>query len=155
MKKLKYIFGVLAILLLVVLLLNFFGVVPFTWKTVRTGDFGSFHVPENWDISTIDGYTYISSNKNGESKDILIQYDSGGYTNPYFDDIEELVWLQDEWFSNSAGMINYEIRYKDGSSVKIWALEFWGSGLEFVTYFCLDDSVSEYTLKKIVNSFGS
>ena len=136
MKKLKYIFGVLAILLLVVLLLNFCGVVPYNWKTVNTGDFGRFRVPENWDISIIDGYTYISSNENGERKDILIQYASGGYTNPYFDDIEELVWLQDEWFSNSAGMINYEIRYKNGSSVKIWALEFWGLDAEFITYFC-------------------
>lgn len=155
MKKLKYVFGILAILLVAVLLLDFFGVVPFTWKTVKTEDFGSFRVPGNWEISTIDGYTYISSNKNGERKDILIQYESTGYTNPYFDNIEELVWLQDEWFSNGAGMINYEIHYKDGSSAKIWALEFWSSGSGFVTYFCLDDSVSEYTLKKIVNSFGS
>ncbi|MBE6958454.1 MAG: hypothetical protein E7447_04815 [Ruminococcaceae bacterium] len=154
MKKFKYILALLSTLLLVVLVLNLAGAVRYSWKTVKTGDFGSFRVPESWDISIIDEYTYISLNKNGESKNILIQYASGGYTNPYFDDIEELVWLQDEWFSNGAGMINYEIHYKNGSTAQIWALEFWGLDAQFITYFCLDDSLSEYTLKKIVNSFG-
>lgn len=155
MKKRKCVYGLLIVLFLVLLIfiLNFCGVVPYNWKTVKTGDFGSFRVPESLEISIIDGYTYISSNENGESKDILIQYASGGYTNPYFDDIEELVWLQDEWFSNSAGMIAYEIHYKNGSSIKIWALEFWSLDAQFNTYFCMDDSISEYTLKKIVNSY--
>lgn len=154
MKKRKCVFGLLIVLFLVLLIfnLNFCGV-PYNWKTVKTGEYGSFRVPESWNISVIDEYTYISSNESGDSKNILVQYASGGYTNEYFDDIEELVWLQDEWFSNSAGMINYEIRYKNGSSVKIWALEFWSLDAQFNTYFCMDDSISEYTLKKIVNSY--
>ena len=157
MRKVIYLLGLLAILIiavcLVLLILEPY-IVPNDWKNVEIGGYGSFKVPESWDVSIADEFIYISSEKNGESKNILVQYRDNGKINPAFVQIEELIWMWDENFSNSTGITKYQVRYKDGSSTEMLALYFTGPDISGSTVFlCLDDSISESTLKRIANSY--
>ena len=94
--------------------------------------------------------------ENGDSKNILVQYSNDARVNPYFDQIEESVWLEDENYSNSTGIIKTEVHYKDGSKAEMFKLYFTfagPNGFKSAEFFCLDTSVSENTLKKIAKSY--
>lgn len=124
------------------------------WKTAQIGKYGSIQVPESWKISTADEFIYFSLEENGGSKDVLVQFRSDENINEYFAEIEELVWLRDENFSNSAGIMKQKAYYQDGSSAEIFALHFTGpNAYESTEFLCVDGSVSEDTLKKIAKSF--
>lgn len=158
MKKTMYLIGLLVTLMIVVglvlLILDSY-IIPSDWKEIEIGGFGSVKVPESWEVSVVDGFIYISSDGSGESKNILVQSQSCGYVNKHFAEIEELLWVQDEWLSNGAGIIKYEVRYKDGSSAEIFALEFTriDTYYESTVFLCLNDSITEGMLKKIANSY--
>lgn len=157
MKKVMYLIGVLVILIvfvcLVLLILDPY-IIPNDWQNIEIEKYGSFKVPGSWEVSIIGGYMYISSEENGESKNILVQYRDNGNINPDFAQIEELIWMWDENFSNSTGITKYQVRYKDGSSAEMLTLYFTESDVSGSTEFlCLDDSISESTLKKIANSY--
>ncbi len=124
------------------------------WKTVEIEGYGTLKVPENWKLSIVDDFIHFSSDESGESKDVLVQYSKPGSTNEQFDDIKDFVWLVDENYSNSAGIIKYEVLYQNGTSAEMFILYFTEiNNLEFSEFICVDTSVSEDILKKITKSY--
>ncbi len=127
---------------------------PNNWQTVEIKDFGNMKVPENWKLSTKNGFIYFSVQEGSENKNVFAQYSNAEGINPNFAKIEKFDWLQDENFSNSTGVIKNKVFYEYGTSVELYTVYFTGSNVEDVTEFlCLDDSVIEDTLKKIAKSY--
>lgn len=124
------------------------------WKMIEIEGYGSIKVPEIWKFSIVDEFIYLSSEESGDSKDVLVQYRSDKNINKHFAEIEELVWLQDENFSNGTCITKSEVHYQDGASVEMFTLYFTGPNVyESTEFFCLDNSISEDTLKKIAKSY--
>lgn len=153
---------------LALLLLSSCGV-PDSWQTIELEGVGNFRAPETWKISIIDGFMFISSEENGESKNVLVQYTYSEldiyvyecYTkfdiNKYFEDIEVREFISGTAFSNETTVCRYRFQYKDGSTAEMFLVSFSNfdrSGIEKEAEFlCLDDSISESILEKIANSF--
>lgn len=124
------------------------------WKMIEIEGYGSIKVPESWKISIVDEFIYFSTEENGDSKNILVQYRSDKNINKHFAEIEELMWLEDENFSNCTSVTKSEVHYRDGSSAEMFSLCFTGpNNYESTEFFCLDNSISEDILKKIANSY--
>lgn len=140
-------------ILIVLLFLNACGTTD-NWKLIEIEKYGSIKVPKNWKFSIDDEFVYFSLEESGDSKNILVQYRSDKNINKYFAEVEELVWLQDENFSNGACITKNEVHYQDGSSVEMFSLYFTGPKInESMEFFCLDNSISEDTLRKISKSY--
>lgn len=151
---------------LALLLLSSCGV-PDSWQTVELEGVGNFRVPETWKISIIDGFMFISSEENGESKNVLVQYTyyewehGKGFTkfdtNKYFEDIEVYEFISGTAFSNETTVERCRFQYKDGPTAEMFLVSFENfhrSGIDKTAEFlCLDDSISESILEKIANSF--
>lgn len=153
---------------LALLLLSSCGV-PDSWQTVELEGVGNFRAPETWKISIIDGFMFISSEENGESKNVLVQYTYSELdiyvcecytkfdTNKYFDDIKDFEGMGGVNYSNSTSVIKYRFQYKDGSTAEMFLVSFENfhkSGVvKEAEFLCLDDSISESILEKIANSF--
>ncbi len=153
---------------LALLLLSSCGV-PDSWQTVELEGVGNFRAPETWKISIIDGFMFISSEENGESKNVLVQYTyyeldiyececfTKFDTNKCFEDIEAREFISGTAFSNETTVGRYRFQYKDGSTAEMFLVSFSNfdrSGIEKEAEFlCLDDSISESILEKIANSF--
>lgn len=153
---------------LALLLLSSCGV-PDSWQTIELEGVGNFRAPETWKISIIDGFMFISSEENGESKNVLVQYTyyeldiyececfTKFDTNKCFEDIEAREFISGTAFSNETTVGRYRFQYKDGSTAEMFLVSFANfhrSGIEKTAEFlCLDDSISESILEKIANSF--
>ena len=153
---------------LALLLLSSCGV-PDSWQTVELEGVGNFRAPETWKISIIDGFMFISSEENGESKNVLVQYTyyeldiyvcecfTKFDTNKYFEDIEVREFISGTAFSNETTVDRYRFQYKDGSTAEMFLVTFSNfhkSGVvKEAEFLCLDDSISESILEKIANSF--
>ena len=72
-----------------------------------------------------------------------------------FEEIKEFVDLQDENYSNSAGIGRYKVNYQDGLSEELFSVYFTSSRdvSEHTEFLCLDTSISEEILKKIAKSY--
>lgn len=124
------------------------------WKMIEIEGYGSIKVPEVWEFSIVDEFIYLSTEESGGSKNILVQYRANHNTNKHLAEIEESIWLQDENFSNGACVTKSEVHYQDGSSAEMFILYFTGPNIDESTeFFCLDNSISEDTLKKIAKSY--
>lgn len=123
-------------------------------KMIEIEGYGRLEVPESWNYSSVDGFIYLSSEESGDRKNVLVQYRSDEDINEYFSEIEELVWLQDENFSNGACVTKIEIHYRDGSTAETFSLCFTGpNNYESTEFLCLDNTVSEDTLKRAAKSY--
>ena len=119
------------------------------WTSVEIAGYGSIKIPQDWTYELVDDFMYFSSEENGCSKNVLSQYRDDISINEHFSEIKDLVWLEDENFSNSASITKYQVYYMDGVSEEIFALCFTGSSdYKSTEFFCLDNSVSESLLKK-------
>ena len=126
-----------------------------SWKSAEIEGYGKIDVPEGWSVSVVDGFVYFSTEKNKNVVNTLVQYRSDEKTNAYFSDIENLKWLQDENFSNSACITKYKLEYQDGTSVEMFALCFTAaSNYKSTEFLCLDASVSEEALREIAKSYS-
>lgn len=123
--------------------------VPMDWQEVDLGDYGSARMPKDWNISTVDGFMYISSDKTEESGCILVQTSGNSGGNAYFSRIESREWMRDIHFSNGSSVTKYEIYYEDGTLGEMFCVEFYGAP----DFYCVDNSISEKTLEKIAQSF--
>ena len=139
------------------------------WKTIEINGYGNIKVPGNWEYSVVDGFEHFSLTDSKDNTPILIQYsreDDKGDTeeydveyNEYFADIEDMIWVYDEFYSNGTGIIKYKVCYHEGNSRELFVLELYRdiptSDVPKLTEFiCVDDSVPEETLKKIAKSFA-
>ena len=125
------------------------------WDYVDIEGYGSIKVPASWTACAINEYIYFSSEESGASSNILVQYRSDESINEYFADIENMTWLQDENLSNGACITKYNINHQDGSSEELFALYFTGpDDYKSTEFLCLDDSLSEETLRKIAKSYS-
>lgn len=126
-----------------------------SWKLVEIEGYGSIKVPKEWIVSVSDGHMYFSMENSGNNKNILVQYRSSDKNeNEYFSDVKEIVSLQGEVFSNSAGITQEKIYYQDGTSAELFVLWFTGPyDYESTEFICVDSTVSEKTLRKIARSF--
>ena len=144
-------------LVLAVFFLNACGI-PDDWKTIEIEGFGNIQVPESWEVSIKDGFTYIFSEEGGEKTNILVQYwyirDTGNKTNEIFLGIEEVVHRYGEVFSNSAYIGKSEVYYQDGSSEEMFDLEFTGPNYDTTIFYCMDDTISEDTLRMVAKSYN-
>lgn len=154
MKK-KFIYSI-SIFLISLLLLVSSCSSPSNWQTVAIDGYGTIKVPEDWKVSIIDDYIFFSTEINGEEKYALIQYDKSELetSNKYFSGIKEFVFLYDENFSNSTGVTRNKVIYNDGSSKEMYEMYLTSSNTWNSTVFiCVDDSVSEDTLRTIAKSY--
>ena len=150
-KKVTSLIGIFVVFL--ILFLNACGSTD-DWKMVEIEGYGSIKVPKEWTASVKDGYMYLSVGDEGNSKNVLVQYRSDINTNEHFDDVEDFVWLQDENFSNSAGITKNQVHYADGTTAELFVLYFTGpNDYKSTEFICVDKSVSEKTLRKITKSF--
>lgn len=156
MKK-KFIYSI-SIFLISLLLLVSSCSSPSNWQTVAIDGYGTIKVPEDWKVSIIDDYMYFSIKKDGDEKYVLIQYDKSELetSNKYFAEIKEIISIEGEIFSNSAGINKDNIVYNNGDNSLKFLLYFtrpdpynYGD----TTFICLDDSISEETLRLISNSY--
>lgn len=127
----------------------FFYGIPLDWQTVEIDDYGTIRLPKEWKISTVDGFMYITSDEREESGYILIQSYDNMEMNTYFAGIEDKEFMSDINFSNSAAVTKYKINYKNGTVGEMFCLGFYDAP----DFYCVDNSISEKTLKKIAQSF--
>ena len=127
----------------------FFYGIPLDWQTVEIDDYGTIRLPKEWKISTVDGFMYITSDEREESGYILIQSYDNMEMNTYFAGIEDKEFMRDINFSNSAAVTKYKIYYKNGTVGEMFCLDFYDAP----DFYCVDNSISEKTLKKIAQSF--
>lgn len=121
-------------------------------KSVDLEGYGSILVPENWTASTVDGFTYF---KAADGSCTLVQYRSGEAVNAYFSDIKNMIWLQDENFSNGACVTKYKVEYQNGNFVELFAICFSGSdNYESTEFLCLNTSLTEAALQEIAKSYN-
>lgn len=150
-KKVTTLTGILVVLLM--LFLNAC-VSKNNWKTVEIEGYGNIKVPQEWNASVVDGYMYLSAENGNDRKSVLIQHYFDKDVNAYFSDVEEFIWLQDENFSNSAGIIKKQVHYTDGTTAELFTLYFTEpNDLDLTEFICVDKSVPEDTLRKIAKSF--
>ena len=126
------------------------------WQTATVYSYGAIKLPADWQVTkTInDGFMSISVGEGENSQYILIQYDSNGEVNPYFDDVEKRDTLYAETFSNSAFIAKEKFVYNDGTVDELFTLEFTEpKNLDLIKFVCVDKSVSEATLRKIAKSY--
>lgn len=151
MKKRMFII-ILASILCVLLLINSCAQND-DWKTIDIDEYGKVDIPKDWTYSIVDEFLVIYSDSN-QNNIALVQYRSGETVNGDFDNVAELIFIQDENFSNSSAITKYEVHYKDGSVAERYMLYFTGpNNYQSTEFICLDDSISEDTLKKIAKSF--
>ena len=142
------------ILLLLLLFLSACGT-PSDWEEIEIENYGYIKVPANWELCVVDGFTYIYRMENGEKKNVLVQYADDSGVNPYFSEIEDMVWIRDENFSNSAAFSRKKICYRDGSMSEMYVSTFYNADISASKVFiCIDDSVSEDTLRTITKFFS-
>lgn len=126
-----------------------------SWKEVEIESCGSIRVPKDWEMVEKDGFISFVID---DEREVLIEYSNRLDVNPYFDNIEEMIWVRDKWFSNSAGITSYEIRYQDGSTATAVRLSFSVSDTEgfsdSIEFLCLKDAVSYDVLEKIAKSYS-
>ena len=154
MKKI-YIFS---LIMVIILLFTSSCGIPENWNTVEIDGYGTIKVPEDWKVSIIDDYMYFSTEVNGEEKYVLIQYDKSELeiSNKYFSEIKDMISVQGEVFSNSASIIKKKIVYNNGDNSINFLLDFPipnPYNYRYTTFICVDDSISEETLRKIGNSY--
>ena len=149
MKEAKY--SVAIIVIASVLFLNACGQIGDVTSVDLEG-YGSIKVPGDWTVSTVDGFTYFTA---ADGSYTLVQYRSDEAVNVYFSDIENMIWLKDENFSNSTGIIKYKIEYQSGVSEELFAVYFFGpDNYESTEFLCLNNSLPEDTLREIVKSYN-
>lgn len=130
--------------------------IPMDWPRVELEEYGSICMPEEWEVTTVDGFIYIYSNEAGERRNIFIE--SGYYIseNNYFSDIESSERLISEVFSNGCMLYKNKFNYKDGSSREMFYLELQlDKVVEKIYLYCVDDSITKEMLKKIGKSHYS
>lgn len=127
--------------------------IPADWPRVELEGYGSICVPEGWEVTTVDGFIYVYSNEDGERRNIFIQSGRDIKENDYFSDIDSWEELTSVLFGNGSQLYKAKINYKDGSSQEMFYLKLQLDTVgEKIYLYCVDDSISEKTLRKIVKS---
>lgn len=83
----------ITILVLAAAFFAFYGTMDI--KTVVIDGYGSISVPKEWSTTVVDGFLHISRVENGESMDVLVQYDGEDGINPQFANIAGFELIQD------------------------------------------------------------
>ena len=141
-----------SIVVLAVSFISFFGKVGL--KTATIEGYGNIRIPEEWTATVVNGFLHISRVENGESMDVLVQYDGEDGVNPQFANIAGFEWIQDTNYSNSAGCGKEKVRYSDGSTDELIILRLTGyENEESTLLICVDKSISERQIRKITKSY--
>ena len=128
---------------------------PSDWKEIEIENYGYIKAPANWELCFVDGFAYIYRMENDEKKNVLVQYANDSGVNPCFSEIKDMVWILDENFSNSAAFSKKRICYNDGLTSEMFVLTFYDVEIsECVAFICIDNSVSEDTVRTITKHFS-
>lgn len=120
-------------------------------KRVDIAEYGSIAIPDDWSSSNVDGFICFEDR---DSAKVLVQYRSGEEINGYFANIKTITLLQDENFSNSAGITKYKVEYQDGSSEELFAVCFSGDNYKSTEFLCINTFVTEDILREIAKSYS-
>ena len=155
MRKIIFLLGMLSLSVLFLLSSCKSADFSVSWKEITIESYGSIRVPKDWKKVVKNGFTSFVVD---DEKEVLIEYRDRLDVNPYFDNIEEMIWVRDKWFSNSAGITSYEIRYQDGSTATgvclIFSVLDTEGFFDSIEFLCLNDTVSYDVLEKIAKSYS-
>ena len=127
--------------------------IPADWPIVELEEYGSIYVHKEWEVTAVDCCIYVYSNEDGERRNIFVQSGRDIKENNYFSNIDSWEEINSVLFGNGSQLYKAKINYKDGSSQEMFYLKLQLDTVgEKIYLYCVDDSISEKTLRKIVKS---